>query len=99
MSSATLRLATTGAERITRIESEQRALVGAYLHNPDPDRAARREAAYVAAVRRFRDHGWGRPVSAPALRIPTSCNWEPAPSIDPAGIPVISEFLPREVVR
>jgi hypothetical protein len=98
-SSEALRLATIGAERITRLEQERRAAVEAHLHDPDPDRATQREAAYVAAVKRFRDHGLGKPVAAPTLRIPTSCDWEPAPSIDPAGIPVISEFLRREVVR
>jgi hypothetical protein len=95
MSSATLRLATTGAERITRIESEQRALVGAYLHNPDPDRAARREAAYVAAVRRFRDHGWGKPAAAPEVMSSAGCSWTPCDH--PAGeFPELPAFLCRK---
>jgi hypothetical protein len=52
---------------IVQLERKQKALAEAYLHDPDPDRATQREAAYVAAVKRFRDHGYGKPVAAPAL--------------------------------
>lgn len=99
MSPLELSLATLGDERIVRLEQEQGALVEAHLHNPDPSRTAEHEAAYTAAVKRFRDHGYGKPVAAPASRILTNCNWTPAPSVDPAGVPVIPEFLQREVVR
>jgi hypothetical protein len=89
MRSVGLRLATAGADRAAQLEREQRAAVEAYLHDPDSTRAAQREAAYVATVKR------GRPVPTPALRIPTSCGWEPASNIDPASVPDIPAFLRR----
>jgi hypothetical protein len=62
-----LRLATIGVDGVLQLERKQKALVESYLHDPDPDRATQREAAYVVAVKRFRDRGWGKPVAAPAL--------------------------------
>jgi hypothetical protein len=77
MSPQVLRLATIWVDRVVQLEQEQKAVVEAYLHHPNQARAAERETAYVAAVRRFRDHGWGKPVAAAALQIPTSCDWAP----------------------
>jgi hypothetical protein len=89
MSSVALRLATVGPDLAARLEREQRAAIEVHLHDPDEVRAAERETAYVAMVKR------GRPVPAPALRIPTSCDWEPASNIDPASVPGIPAFLRR----
>jgi hypothetical protein len=95
LSSEVLRLATIGPERVIELERSQKVLVEAHLRASDPAIEAQRETAYVAAVKRFRDHGYGKPVAAPAFRVPTICDWEPAPSIDPASVPVIPEFLCR----
>jgi hypothetical protein len=97
MSPEALRLATLGPERIIELERSQRALIEVHLHNPDTTRAAEREALYIAAVRRFRDRGYGKPVAAPASRYLTSCNWAPALGIDPAGVPDVPESLRRQV--
>jgi hypothetical protein len=99
MSPEALRLATLGPERIIELERSQRALVEAFLHSPDPERAAEREALYVATVKRLRDRGYGRPVAAAAFRSLVGCNWAPSPNIDPAGVPEIPEFLQRGAVR
>jgi hypothetical protein len=93
MSSTALRLATVGPDLAVRLEREQRAAIEVHLYAPDQARAAEREAAYVAAAKR------GKPIAAPALRIPASCGWEPAPNIDPASVPDIPAFLRREVAR
>jgi hypothetical protein len=93
MGSATLRLVTVGAEQV-RPEREQRAAVEVHLHDPEPARAAQREVAYVATVKRFRDRGYGRPVAAPAVMSSAGCSWEPCkhPAND---FPDIPEFLQR----
>jgi hypothetical protein len=96
MSSEALRLATIGPERIIELERSQRALVEAHLHILDQVLETRREAAYVAAVKKFRDHRRGRPVAAPVFRFPMSCDWTPSASIDPSGVPDIPESLRRE---
>ena len=93
MSAAALRLAIIGDERVLRLEQEQRAIVEAHLRGSAVDRGA----FYVAAVKQFRDHGWGKPVAAPAFRFPVSCDWTPSSSTDPADVPTIPEFLQREV--
>ena len=98
MSSEALHLATIGPERIIELERSQKALVEAHLHTLDPVLETRREAAYVA-MKRFLDHGYGKPVAAPALRIPMICDWTPSSGIDPAGVPEIPSFLQSEVKR
>jgi hypothetical protein len=94
MSPEALHLAVVGPELVVRLEREQRALVEAFLHGPEPARAAEREAAYVAAVKRFRDRGYGRPVAAPAVMSAVGCDWEPCahPADD---FPELPAFLCR----
>ena len=84
--------------RFSRLETEQKATVEAHLAIRAAERKAReaeREVLYIEAVRRFRDHGYGKPVAAPAIRSPVSCDWVPASNISPSDVPSIPEFLRR----
>jgi hypothetical protein len=99
MTAEAVRLVTVGSEAVVQLERKQRAIIEAYLHTPDPDRAAAREAEYVALVRRLRDHGYGKPVAAPATRSGASCDWTPSPNIDPSDVPPVPASLRREAVQ
>jgi hypothetical protein len=96
MSSEALRLAAIGSERIVRLDWEQGAAVEAYLYDPEPARAAQREASYVATIKRFRNRGYGKPVAAPASAAPAAASrWEPCEHPAVEGVPDIPELLRR----
>jgi hypothetical protein len=93
MSSEALRLTAVGPEQATRLEREQKALVEAHLHDPDPTRAAPREELYVEAVKRGI---LGRTCGRLPTTSATVSRWEPCDH--PAAVPDIPEFLRRGVV-